>query len=96
MLVDFSIFPVGKGESLGSAVAEAFEVIERSGLPHEFHSMGTNIEGEWDEVMAVIKACRDRLLEYANRVSISIKIDDRKAAKNRMAHKVTSAKEKMH
>ena len=96
MLVDFSIFPVGKGESLGSAVAETFEVIERSGLSHECHSMGTNIEGEWDEVMTVIKSCRDRMLERANRVSISIKIDDRKAAKGQMAHKVPSAKEKMH
>ncbi len=95
MLVDFSIFPVGKGESLSSAVAETFEVIEQSGLPHELHSMGTNIEGEWDEVMTVIKACRERLLEHANRVSISIKIDDRKAAKDRLAHKVTSARAKM-
>ena len=96
MLVDFSIFPVGKGDSLSSAVAEAFEVIERSGLPHEAHSMGTNIEGEWEEVMAVIKACRDRLFESANRVSISIRIDDRKAAEDRMAHKVPSARAKMH
>ena len=96
MLVDFSIFPVGKGESLGSTVAEAFEVIEQSGLPHELHSMGTNIEGEWDEVMTVIKACRDRMLERVNRVSISIKIDDRKAAKDRLAHKVASARAKMH
>ena len=95
MLVDFSIFPVGKGESLSSDVAEAFQLIEQSGLPHEFHAMGTNIEGEWDEVMAVIKACRDRLLESSDRISISIKIDDRKGAKNQMAQKVASAKEKM-
>jgi len=95
MLVDFSIFPVGKGESLSSAVAEAFQLIEQSGLPHEFHSMGTNIEGEWDEVMAVIKACRDRLLESSDRISISIKIDDRKGAENQIAHKVVSAKAKM-
>ena len=95
MLVDFSIFPVGEGESLSSAVAEAFQLIEQSGLPHEFHSMGTNIEGEWDEVMAVIKACRDLLLEHANRVSILIKIDDRKGVTNQIARKVVSAKAKM-
>jgi len=95
MLVDFSIFPVGKKDSLSGAVAQAFEVIEQSGLPHEFHSMGTNIEGEWDAVMAVIKACRDRLLERADRVSISIRIDDREAAEEPMAHKVASARAKM-
>ena len=95
MLVDFSIFPVGKGESLSSDVAEAFEIICESGLSHEHHAMGTNIEGEWDEVMAVIKACRDRLLEHANRVSISIKIDDRKGVTDQIARKVASAKAKM-
>jgi len=58
--------------------------------------MGTNLEGDWDTVMSVIKSCRDRMLERANRVSISIKIDDRKAAKDRLAHKVTSARAKMH
>lgn len=95
MIVDFSIAPVGVGESLSAYVAEAFKVIEESGLPHEHHSMGTNIEGDWDKVMAVIKACRDRIFEKTNRVSISIKIDDRKGAKDQMARKVASAKAKM-
>ncbi|MCD5415618.1 MTH1187 family thiamine-binding protein [Candidatus Bipolaricaulota bacterium] len=96
MIVDFAIFPIGEGESLSSFVADAFKIIEESGLPYEHHSMGTNLEGDWDEVMSVIKACRDRMLEQSNRVSIAIKIDDRQGAKDRIRRKVASAKAKMN
>ena len=95
MIVDFSIAPVGTGESLSAYVAEVFKIIKESGLPYEHHSMGTNIEGDWDTVMAVIKASRDRMLEKADRVSISIKIDDRKGITDGIARKVASAKTKI-
>jgi uncharacterized protein (TIGR00106 family) len=95
MIADFSIAPVGKGESLSADVAEAFKIIAASGVTHEHHAMGTNLEGDWDEVMAVIKACRERMLQSAGRVSISIKIDDRRGAVGRLQAKVPSAVEKM-
>jgi uncharacterized protein (TIGR00106 family) len=95
MIVDFSIAPVGTGESLRAYVAKVFKIIEESGLPYENHAMGTNIEGDWDEVMVVIKACRDRMLEQANRVSISIKIDDRVGVTDGIEKKVASARQKM-
>ena len=95
MIVDFSIAPVGMGESLSVYVAEVFKIIEESGLPYEHHSMGTNIEGDWDVVMRLIETCRDRMLEKANRVSISIKIDDRVGVTDGIARKVPSAKAKM-
>ena len=95
MIVDFSIAPIGEGESLSASVAEAFAIIERSGIAYEHHAMGTNLEGDWDEVMAVIKACRDKMLESSNRLSLSIKIDDRKGALGRIVHKVPSARAKM-
>lgn len=95
MIADFTIAPVGKGESLSADVAEAFKIIAASGVRHEHHAMGTNLEGDWDEVMAVIKACRDKMLQSAGRVSISIKIDDRRGAHDRLQAKVASAKEKM-
>ena len=95
MIAEFSIVPFGKGESLSAYVAEAFQIIESSGIPYEHHAMGTNLEGDWDEVMAVIKACRDKLLQSSSRVSLSIKIDDRKGVPDRMAHKVASARSKM-
>jgi uncharacterized protein (TIGR00106 family) len=95
MIAEFSIVPFGKGESLSTYVAEAFQIIESSGIAYEHHAMGTNLEGDWDEVMTVIKACRDKLLQSSNRVSLSIKIDDRKGVSGRMAHKVASARSKM-
>jgi len=95
MIVDFTIFPTNVGESVSAYVAEVFKIIEASGLKYEHHAMGTNIEGEWDEVMGVIKACRDRMLESANRISISIKIDERKSVKDGIEKKVASAKAKM-
>lgn len=95
MIVEFSIVPIGKGESLSAYVAEAFKIIESSDVAFEHHAMGTNLEGEWDEVMAVIKACRDKLLESSNRVSLSIKIDDRKGTSDRLAYKVDSARRKI-
>ena len=66
MIVDFSIFPIGVGESLSTYVAEVFKIIEERGLPYEHHAMGTNIEGDWDAVMRLIKTCRDRMFEKAN------------------------------
>ena len=95
MIVNFTIFPIGKGESLSGYVAKAFEIIKKSGLPHENHSMGTNIEGEWDNIMPVIDLCRKKMLELVDRVHISITIDDRKDQIGRMGKKVESAKAKM-
>ena len=95
MIVDFTIAPIGAGEGLSPHIARAFEVIEKSKLAHEHHAMGTNLEGEWDQVMAVIRACRDRLLEDVDRLSITLKIDDRKGGTDRLFAKVASARAKM-
>ncbi len=95
MIVNFTIFPIGKGGSLSPYVAKVFEIIKASGLQYQHHEMGTNIEGEWDEVMTVVKRCRDRLLEIAGRIYLSITIDDRKGQTNRLGTKVASAEAKM-
>ena len=95
MIAEVSIFSIGVGESLSGPVAEAFRIIRASELSYEHHAMGTNLEGDWDEVMAVIKACRDRLLESSHRVSITIRIDDRKGLRDRMSKKVASADAKL-
>jgi len=95
MIADFSIAPVGEGESLSAEVAKAFEIIHASGMAYEHHAMGTNLEGPWDDVMAVIKACRDELFRHASRVSISIKIDDRSGTTDGLKRKVASAKSRI-
>ena len=77
MLVAFSVTPLGVGESVGDAVAEAVRVVRESGLPNRTDAMFTTIEGEWDEVMAVGKRAVDVVAEVAPRVSVVIKADIR-------------------
>ncbi len=95
MIAEFSIMPVGKGESLSKDVAEALKLVEESGLPYVFGPMGTSVEGQWDEVMNLIKKCRNKLLESSNRIYLTIKIDERTGATNQLTGKVKSVKEKL-
>ncbi len=96
MIVHFSISPIGAGESLSRYIGEVFALIERSGLSYEHHAMGTNIEGEWGEVMELIDSCRELMHTHADRVSISIKIDDRKGVADGLTSKVASARAKVN
>lgn len=77
MIANVSIFPVGRGVSLSAYVAEALEEVHKSGLDYRLTAMGTILEGEWDEVMKVIKKMRDRLRKDSERVYLTISIDDR-------------------
>jgi uncharacterized protein (TIGR00106 family) len=79
MIVAISISPSGADETGGvsEAVAEAVQVIRASGLPNETNSMFTNIEGEWDEVMAVVKAAVFKVAETSPRVGLVLKADIR-------------------
>jgi len=95
MLADFSIMPVGKGESLSAEVAQVIELILESGLPCRVGPMSTTIEGPWDNVMALIKKCRNKMLASCNRIVISIKIDERKGAKNMLTNKLKSIEQKL-
>ncbi|TDD61967.1 MTH1187 family thiamine-binding protein [Actinomadura rubrisoli] len=75
MLVAFSVTPLGTGEDVGELVAEAVRVVRASGLPNRTDAMFTTIEGEWDEVMAVVKAATDAVAARAPRVSLVVKAD---------------------
>ena len=67
-LINFSIFPLDKGESVSRYVTRAVKIIKDSGLPHRLGPMGTSIEGEWDEVMDVARSCFENLQEDCSRV----------------------------
>ncbi|RLK47695.1 thiamine-binding protein [Microbacterium telephonicum] len=80
MLIAFSVAPSGTGNADGSvhdAVAAAVAVVRASGLPHRTTSMFTEVEGEWDEVFAVVKAATDAVMPYGSRVSLVLKADIR-------------------
>jgi uncharacterized protein (TIGR00106 family) len=90
MLAAFSITPLGGSESVGVSVAKAVALVRASGLPNETNAMFTNVEGEWDEVMALIKTCVDRVAEDAPRVSVVIKLDVRPGHAGAITEKVAS------
>jgi uncharacterized protein (TIGR00106 family) len=90
MLAAFSITPLGTGDSVGAAVAEAVRLVRESGLPNETNAMFTNVEGDWDEVMALLKACVDRVAVEAPRVSVVIKLDVRPGHEGALLEKVAS------
>lgn len=95
VLVEFSLFPIGKDEHLSPYVAHSLEIIEKSGLPYQLTAMGTLIEGEWDEVMNVVKKCYMRMHEEAPRIYGSIKIDARKGSEFQLKRKVDSVEQKI-
>lgn len=88
MLVAFSLTPLGVGEDVGRVVAEGIRVVRASGLPNRTDSMFTTIEGEWDEVMSVIRAAVEEVQKHAPRVSLLIRGDIRPSVTDGMTRKV--------
>jgi uncharacterized protein (TIGR00106 family) len=77
-LVEFSVFPLDKGESVGDYVARCLKIIEQSGLEYQCHAMGTTIEGELGQALNVVKQCVEELAIDCNRVECILKLDYRK------------------
>jgi uncharacterized protein (TIGR00106 family) len=88
VIVAFSVSPMGGDDSVGQAVAEAVRVVRASGLPNETNAMFTNIEGEWDEVMAVVKQAVDAVAAVSPRVSLVLKADIRPGHTGQLTAKV--------
>jgi uncharacterized protein (TIGR00106 family) len=95
MLVAFSIAPSGIGDSVSAQVAEAVRLVRESGLPNETNAMFTNVEGEWDEVMALLKRCTEKMAESAGRVSLVIKVDYRPGVTDALTSKVRAIEERL-
>ena len=95
MLAAFSISPLGVGDSVSGSVAEAVRIVRDSGLPNETNAMFTNVEGEWDEVMALIRDCTMKVAESAPRVSLVIKIDYRPGVTDALHGKLAAVEERL-
>lgn len=95
MLLEFSMAPLGKGESVGQYVAASLDIIDRSGVPYRLNPMGTVLEGEWDEVMGVVRQCLERMAAECDRVTCVVKFDWRRGASGRLAGKVDSVERKL-
>jgi len=94
-LIDFSIFPLDKGESVGPYVARVVSIIQESGLAFSLGPMGTSIEGEWEEVMALVSRCFESLKRDCDRVVMTLKADYRKGTSGRIEEKILSVRKKL-
>ncbi len=92
-LVEFSMTPLDKGESVGEYVAGSLKIIDDSGLPYRLNPMGTVIEGDWPVVFAVIQKCYERMRADCNRITCSIKVDWRAGKTGRLESKMARVEE---
>lgn len=94
VLIDFSIFPIGKNETVSPYVSRAVNIIENSGLTYKLGPMGTAVEGEWEELMAMVTRCFNDLKKDCGRIYMSLKVDYRQDGTNRIETKVKSVTRK--
>jgi len=92
VLVEFSMFPTDRGESLGAYVARLVEIVHASGLDYRVGPMGTTLEGPADEVFEVVKRCLADLQRDTRRVAGFIRLDWRAGRKNALTGKVESVR----
>lgn len=95
VLLEFSMTPLDKGESVSAYVARSLEIIDRSGLPYRLNPMGTVVEGTWDEVLGVVTQCHERMRADCARISVSVKIDYRRGRSGRLESKIASLEKRL-
>jgi len=94
VILDLCIVPLGVGVSVSAYVAECHRVLREAGLRSQLHAYGTNIEGDWDAVMAAVKRCHERVHAMgAPRITTTIKLGTRIDRDQTMADKVRSVED---
>lgn len=96
VIIDLCVVPMGVGLSVSKYVAACQEIIREAGLSSELHAYGTNIEGDWDKVFAVVKKCHEKIHDMgAPRITTTIKAGTRTDREQTMAQKTASVREKL-
>jgi uncharacterized protein (TIGR00106 family) len=95
-IVDLCVIPLGVGLSVSEHVAACERVLEEAGLNHQLHAYGTNIEGDWDAVMAAVKRCHEVVHAMgAPRISTTMRVGTRVDREQTMADKIRSVEDKL-
>ena len=94
MLAEFSIIPVGIGNSIGDQVAEVLKIVDESGLSYKINPMGTVVEGEWDDLLDLLTKSYRTLERVSDRISLQVKFDCRKGVNGALEGKVRSVEAK--
>jgi uncharacterized protein (TIGR00106 family) len=95
VLLEMSITPLGKGDSVSQYVAECVALVDASGLDYELHSMGTIVEGELGPVLDLLRRCIEQTAKHSDRVTCAAKLDYRRGHTGRLKGKVTSVEKKL-
>lgn len=96
VIMDLCVIPMGVGVSVSEYIAECHKVLRKTQLKTQLHAYGTNIEGEWDEVMAAVKACHEAVHGLgAPRITTTIKLGTRIDRSQTMEDKVASVCDKL-
>ena len=94
-LIEFSMIPLDKGASFSKFVARSLDIIDRSGLEYRLTPMGTIVEGEFDELQALIARCFHALEEVSDRITLNAKFDFRAGRSGRLNSKIASVEAKV-
>jgi uncharacterized protein (TIGR00106 family) len=95
VLLEFAMSPTGHAGSLSPYVARILDVVDRSGITYQLTSMGTILEGEWDEVMAVVGACFRALEPDCERIGMNLKMDYRAGTASRLRSKIDAVEQEL-
>lgn len=96
LIADISIIPLGVGLSLSSYVAACERVLREAGLAPKLHANGTNVEGDWDVVMAALKRCHEELHGMGvPRIATNVRLGTRTDREPSMEAKLRSVGEKL-
>ena len=96
VLLEFSMSPLGKGESVSKYVAGSLDIIDKSGVDYRLNPMGTVLEGEWEDVLGVVKQCYERMKEDCPRISCVMKVDYREGHSGRLVGKVSAVEKQLN
>ncbi|HTQ38528.1 MAG TPA: MTH1187 family thiamine-binding protein [Pirellulales bacterium] len=95
VLLEFSVSPLGAGESVSSAVAKCLELVEQSGLDYQLHAMGTLVEGDLNAVLDLLRRCIETVAADYPRVSCTAKLDVRRGHSGRLQAKIASVERRL-
>jgi len=93
-LMEFSMIPLDKGSSFSIYVARILTLVDESGLDYRLNPMGTVVEGEWEELLALLTRCFRALEKDSSRISLQVKFDYRKGSSSRLESKIQSVQDK--
>lgn len=96
VILDLCVVPMGVGVSVSRYVAACETILSDAGLKTQLHAYGTNIEGDWDDVMAAVKRCHEKIHAMgAPRITTTIKLGTRIDRDQTMQDKIDSVHEKL-